>query len=79
MMTRRDQISGKHLEFKDQTLADKQAEAKSKNHMHSAKCKAKGASLATPASANSGSLVFLKVIFGFLIQIQTERPIFSNW
>ena len=59
-MTRRDQISGKHLTFKDQLLSDKQAEVKLKNHDHSAKSKAKGASLAPPANANPGSLVYLK-------------------
>ena len=60
MIPRLDQISGKHLSFEDQLLSDKQGEAKSKNHSHSAKSKAKGAPLAPPAMANPGSLVYLK-------------------
>ena len=60
MITRRDQISGKHLNFKDQLLSDKQHETKAKNHSSSAKSKARGAPLAPPATASPGSLVYLK-------------------
>ena len=60
MFTRRDQISGDHLKFTDKVIATKQESAKTANHPHSSKSKAKGAGPAKCSSSSAGDLVYLK-------------------
>ena len=60
MFFRRDQISGEQLQFSDNALKDSQTSSRDRNHLSSAKSKARGANKASVPNIAVGSVVFVK-------------------
>ena len=60
MFFRRDQISGEQLQFSDSALKDSQSSGHDRNHLSSAKSKARGANKASVPNIAVGSVVFVK-------------------
>ena len=60
MFLGRDQVDGRRLHFSDQLLTSKQNTNRLKNHLPSAKSKARGGPAAKTSNMSVGSLVFIK-------------------
>ena len=60
IITRRDQITGHHLDFADADLTQLQQDLREKNHLYSSKSKARGGKPAAKDGIDIGDLVFIK-------------------